>query len=82
MHIILIGFLGIALVGALASTVMSSKPSQGAIALSVSLGAILLIAYTVVVLLRKESEVWNYGRNIRPTSTLLGRPQKQILHIC
>ena len=71
MHLILIAFLGIALIGALLATVMSPKTSQRAIALVVSLLAISLITYSTILILQKQSEVWNYSKNIRPTSELL-----------
>jgi len=71
MHVILITFLGIALVGALLAAVMSPKASQRAIALTVSLLAISLITHSTIVILQKQSEVWNYGQNIRPAGELL-----------
>jgi hypothetical protein len=71
MHLILIALLGIALIVALLATVMSPKTSQRAIALAVSLLAISLIAYSTILIRQKQSEVWNYGQNIRPTSELL-----------
>ena len=71
MHLILIALLGIALIVALLATVVSPKTSQRAIALAVSLLAISLIAYSTILIRQKQSEVWNYGQNIRPTSELL-----------